>query len=569
MSTKTLRKRIALVAVSALGAGLLSVVAVPSASATAITNCQIHANAANGAAGDATNSNGLIATNCASTPGALLQTATMFATGSIAVFAANTDAAQRISVVGGTVGVFSKAGATGTDGQETIAADRSRIDVADAATANDTNSLNVLITPSAGATTMTISIWDTYTAGAAPTDVVTVTIATASLAGALSVADSTVSFSSTDGGNPTVDAVGANTSTPRTALFLNVQLNDVYGTDISATTGALIATASTGAIVGISSNDGAVGVLSSATHSVSAVSTVSPADVNIRVQEATVGAGWSGTVTVTYNGVTVATKSGTIRGDVSNLVITPTAIGKNDGNATTDAFTYQATDSRGNVVVVANAGVTLNLSSAAGIVSGAVGTNDNSSTAAGKGTITCVSGATGKSSVTMQVVTAGGVIVKSAPVEFSCAGQAVAYRASWDKASYAQGDIAKLTVQFVDSRGNAANSIDAVGANTNQVITANQMERVTAYAAAPTPDAKGQNVFTFTVGTSSGIVPGSYNAVVSFPTVNARAGENQSAAYTVSGGTAVSNADVLKAIVSLIASINKQIAALQKALLKR
>jgi hypothetical protein len=33
--------------------------------------------------------------------------------------------------------------------------------------------------------------------------------------------------------------------------------------------------------------------------------------------------------------------------------------------------------------------------------------------------------------------------------------------------------------------------------------------------------------------------------------------------------TGVSNADVLKAIVSLIASINKQIAALQKALLKK
>jgi hypothetical protein len=37
----------------------------------------------------------------------------------------------------------------------------------------------------------------------------------------------------------------------------------------------------------------------------------------------------------------------------------------------------------------------------------------------------------------------------------------------------------------------------------------------------------------------------------------------------VSAGSAVSNADVLKAIVSLIASINKQIAALQKALLKK
>jgi hypothetical protein len=43
-----------------------------------------------------------------------------------------------------------------------------------------------------------------------------------------------------------------------------------------------------------------------------------------------------------------------------------------------------------------------------------------------------------------------------------------------------------------------------------------------------------------------------------------------SVAYKVSTGSAgVSNADVLKAIVSLIASINKQIAALQKALLKK
>jgi hypothetical protein len=39
--------------------------------------------------------------------------------------------------------------------------------------------------------------------------------------------------------------------------------------------------------------------------------------------------------------------------------------------------------------------------------------------------------------------------------------------------------------------------------------------------------------------------------------------------YKVAGAAGVSNADVLKAIVSLIASINKQIAALQKALLRR
>jgi len=44
----------------------------------------------------------------------------------------------------------------------------------------------------------------------------------------------------------------------------------------------------------------------------------------------------------------------------------------------------------------------------------------------------------------------------------------------------------------------------------------------------------------------------------------------QTVAYKVaSGTTAVSNADVLKSIVSLIATINKQIQALQKLILKR
>jgi hypothetical protein len=85
------------------------------------------------------------------------------------------------------------------------------------------------------------------------------------------------------------------------------------------------------------------------------------------------------------------------------------------------------------------------------------------------------------------------------------------------------------------------------------------------------PDANGVVKFTFTVGTSSGITAGSYNALVDFPTLtDAETATIQTVAYKVStGDTGVSNADVLKAIVSLIASINKQIAALQKALLKR
>jgi hypothetical protein len=55
------------------------------------------------------------------------------------------------------------------------------------------------------------------------------------------------------------------------------------------------------------------------------------------------------------------------------------------------------------------------------------------------------------------------------------------------------------------------------------------------------------------------------------PLINGYAlgGTDQVVSYKVAGTGAVSNADVLKSIVALIASINKQIQALQKLILKR
>jgi hypothetical protein len=567
-----MKQRIALVAVSALTAGVLSVIAAPVSNAAVITNCQIYDNAAAGAAGDAVNSNGLIATNCATNPNALLQTATMFATGAIAVTTANTaDVAQRISVSGGTVGVFSQTGATGTDGTATVRIDKSRVDVAAPGAAGDTNKLNVLITPSAGVTSMVISIWDTYTSTATATDVVTVTIAAANLSGVATVADSTVAFVTADGDAATSDVAGTNAVTSRTALFLNVQANDVYGNDV--TTGGLVVEVSSGALVGISASAGAaIGGLSSSSHSTSAItSAVSPADINIRVQEATAGKGWVGTIKVTLNGTLISTKSGTILGDISKITVTPKKIGKNDGNATTSAFDYQATDANGTTVVLAHGSLALANSSASGIISAAAGTATNSSSAAGKGSITCVSGATGKSTVTMSFILPSGTVISSNAAEFSCAGDASTYTASLDKASYVQGDIATLTVKFLDAKGNPANSMSAVTANTNDaVISANQMTLVSAYTAAQVTDVNGSVAFTLTAGTASGVIDGAYNAIVSFPTINAQKGSNQAVKYAVSSGsTAVSNAQVLQSIVALIASINKQIQALQKLILAR
>jgi len=78
----------------------------------------------------------------------------------------------------------------------------------------------------------------------------------------------------------------------------------------------------------------------------------------------------------------------------------------------------------------------------------------------------------------------------------------------------------------------------------------------------------GVKTYKFIVGSTEG----SYQLSVDLPKYNSST-YSQTAltvAYAVKASTAsVSNADVLKSIVSLIASINKQIQALQKLILKR
>jgi len=535
MSTKTLRKRIALVAVSALTAGLVSVVAAPSANASA------------GTITGTTNSVGLLAGSSIVSGTTTTHTATLLSTGTLSL---TFGAASTVVVSAG-------ASITSASATSAIAADQK----------SAANVTTAAFRPSGAiGSTFTISVYsETALADiTTPDHIMTVTIAGASVAGVVSVADSGVFWTNgiTD---VSADTANEEKTTTGTYLTLDIDLEDAYGAAITDTTGALVVTASAGAFVGIGTSE-TLGTFATA------VSGANPSAQYVTVKEATAGAGWSGTITVTYNGVVVSTKSGTITGVPATITVTPKKVGT---GVTSEAFEYQVTDSRGSVVALTAASLTMSSSSNEAIVSSAVGTNINSSTAAGKGSVTCVSSASGTSNVVMQTILTNGAVVKSNAMAVRCGGQALGYKASWDKASYAQGDVATLTVQFADSKSNPANSATAVSnasatTSSDIIITANQLERATAYTASMTPDANGQIKFTFTVGTSAGVVGGNYSAIVSFPTVNALGySDATTAGYTVTTGSAVSNADVLKAIVSLIASINKQIAALQKALLKR
>jgi len=162
-----------------------------------------------------------------------------------------------------------------------------------------------------------------------------------------------------------------------------------------------------------------------------------------------------------------------------------------------------------------------------------------------------------------------GTTVVSPEFTARCAGAPYTYTASFDKAAYVQGDIATLTVQFLDSKGNKANNVSAHGALT---ATHPMMTRVSSLgtAASVASKADGTRQYTLTVGTDTGLTAGTYSSIIDFADLTAVAATKQSPSYKVStGADTTTNADVLKSIVALIASINKQIQALQKLILKR
>jgi hypothetical protein len=546
MSTKTLRKRIALVAVSALGAGLLSVVAVPSANAA-------------GTIESAAGSIGLLAGPSA---GTTTRTAVLLSTGSLVISPDGTS----VAVVSAGASFISTT--TGGGSADTITADQTCADLDDTA-----DTATIKPTGAVGSTFTVTTYSETACADAATVvNVLTVTIAGSSVSGTMVPANSSVNWATSNSDAATTEvATSAKADQADGVLHLFVRLRDAYKAEIDSTSGALIATASEGAFVGTPLASGAV----KGTTNVS-VSALAPSDLWIAVTEKTPGAGWSGTVTVTYNGVTVATKSGSITGAPATIAVTPKKIGSNvsGSTTTTDAFEYVVKDKAGNQLAQESDNLLFFSSSASSVISSAAGgTTDATTSVAGKGSITCVTGIAGTSDIVVQLNLADGTVVKSTPATFRCGGNAYTYTAAFDKAKYSMGELAKLTLAFKDSKGNAANSVVAVADASGGTIVAPMLTAVgidtTALPASMVPDINGNFVITYSVGTTGTFAAGRYNAVASLVDVLTDATVQTVAYEVVDGSGAVSNADVLKAIVSLIASINKQIAALQKALLKR
>ena len=607
MSKTTIRKRIALVAVSALTAGVISAVTVVPANAgiqgsTNAVSTDTNLNVAVGAntSGAATmgsvqadfRSLGLLDKDASSTTA---QTATMLSSGALVLYmgaSGGTASASAFTASGGSFGAtrgVTNTTATYSDNLRTVfsGASTTSIAVTWSPGAVGTYTLNAYRGDTASTPTLTSPTSGTLIG------TVTVTVVATTAGGTYSAADSTCTVATASIEAAALD-VSSSTTVTNGSWYINYDLQDVYGVNLPL--GSIIATATTGGVV----SHGAATATPAAGTDATAVALDTGGSNTVRVSQLTAGAPTTTTVKITYNGTTVCTKTVTIRGSIAKLKVDVLGVqdlsasdylsstynhdgagGAGNGADGNDGlYVITAMDSADNIVlpgastefseVASTMGATIQSLNFGQVATSVSSTSVHRYT---RGSALCGPVAGTASVQVKHTNPTTGVITTSPAFTLRCANEAYTYTASWDKASYVQGEIATLTVKFLDSKGNPSNR-KTVTANADAAvahITAPMMGAVTAITGLTVrPDANGVKTYTFTVGTTTGITAGSYNAVVDYAALTAVAATKQTPSYKVSsGGDTTTNADVLKSIVALIASINKQIQALQKLILKR
>jgi hypothetical protein len=546
MSTKTLRKRIALVAVAALGAGVLSV---------APANATITAATGGFGTADVTILSGQITAKADLSGSTTTLTAAISATGSIQVVTtAGTASQARITVSGGYIDSVIEGGAL----------------VAASAPSYHTfgsTAATLVFRPNAGVTSMTINSYATTAARVAGTiaNALIVTVAPATSVGQFSYSDSAASvYASGTATTPStyVDGVsGALKVASGTAQSrINYSVKDVNGNTMSS---ALTQAVATGGCV--LSSDGSTFTGTS--------SAVTGATGSFYVARSVALSPAACTIALSVNGAAWVTKSITFLGKVAKVEVIGgqggIGFGKAKAESSADVFYYQALDSANNALH----GITVTNEPTATATFTSLDTSATTVTTSGSlpaaAAVTCSTTA-GSFDFNLRVVNEAYEVIKSPTYKQYCYGDAVNYKASFDKASYVPGDIATLTITGTDAKGNTTNDYETIGTGSGALapsIAGSNMTAVTAPTSADTFTG-GKKTYKFIVGSTEG----SYQMAVDLPDLN-NTTYSQAAItvpYSIKASSAsVSNADVLKAIVSLIASINKQIAALQKALLKR
>jgi len=555
MSTKTLRKRIALVAVSAMGAGLLSVTAVSTASAAIAVRDLVGVTTAS-----ATNYGVVSVTNTSTsaTTYEMLTTGQLALTGSGATTAATAGDYCKYAITQGT-GSFtyitnSSAGG-GVDITGSLAADGQSVTWTSDATKikcgvaiyfkpGAAGKVVILYTKLVGATVSTVeTITVNVLASAADSKSQVLDLGKSYLA---KVATCAAATSNVDNSTDPIANGGIG--------YIGLDLMDSAGGDLAS--GAIQISATNGALVAWNADP-------TSASSSSAVAASAGTGQCIGVKQAVANKSVTTTVTISYNGTVVGSRSFVFTGDIAKIKVGTTpddGLAINPKNATTaTGFKIWTYDDAGNQIAYAVAADTSKYTPTVTAVT--VTTPTTTASAGVDGGWTCAN-VSDSSIVRIKATNALGATVYSNDFTAACAGGVDTYTAKLDKPSYVPGDVATLTVTAIDSKGKPVKDAATVGANV--AIAGSNMTAVTAAAAADT-FTQGVKKYKFIVGSTEG----SYQMTVDLPAY-AATDSAKTVAYKISSGSAsVTNAEVLAAIVKLIASINKQIAALQKALMKK
>ena len=640
MSTKTMKQRIALVAVSALTAGVLSVMSAPVANASDITYGatgavgvagQVNIGITASTTGTATPGTGATLSEPdemrsvgfitkTSTSGTALATAIQLGdnangatpvgndtTATAVVFAgakiawsatgaATTGVGVSAVATGGTLsGIESYANGAAVTGT-VLSGDASTAWV-NAPSANVTHLGGIFNITAAVGSTATISFYNGAavdgTSSATAGDLmgtITFTVAAASASGTYAASTSTVTTQAPVAKGTVAAGTNAFDNTDRIANgsvgIIYIELDDAYTANITG--GVVAVNATNSATVAVADAAGDTGAEAYAATSSFSTLAAATAEMYVYVNQPVANTAGSTTVTITHNGVNVGTKTLNWSGDIASISILSStkssfANGVTQADCTAGApsiagtagnVVYSVRDAAGNAVTLATSPTVTGATGAllgATITSGTSGTAANGcvrqTSALGYGAATMIVPATtlqGAGTFKLRVQNAAGVNIDSAAFNATVSnGSTNKFVASWDKASYAPGELAKLTIKALDENGN---SMAAGNVNTGLALSvASGFTAVgTACEATTLMDSAGEISCQYAAGNTEG----AYSFSVDLTTATPQSATVGAIAVKATTAT-VSNADVLKSIVALIASINKQIQALQKLILRR
>jgi len=568
--TKTLRKRIALVAVSAVGFGLLSTI---SASATE-TGPEVQLGTGASTSGYAEinegRSVGYIASSASSSTSGTV-TGTILPNAALSFYVDNASSTYTSAVISGgsvTTGYYWDSAwypysVYSDSGDASVSSDLSNV-----VSYDSNNWMEFAVKPTVPVgSQMTVTFYksdsritnDNATRGTLYTRYV-FTVAAAGSTNVVSTAKSKLIVDDADNYfGSSVDRAGGFAVANGGTGYITAWAADAYGVALSGS--HLISASATNGAKVILSENGSYPTKSTDAYIGSFPWSDTPGSyIGVYVTQGTANAAVTTDVSVSVDGVSIGTKTLAFVGDIAKLTVTVAAVAKK-GESSNVAAVYKAYDSAGNRVdasasikatnsVIPSATVTGTTSSASGLVKpncADYGTNSN---------------------LYLEVTNEAGVAIDSPVFSLSCAGDMYTYTAKLDKTSYKQGEIATLTITGLDVKGKPSNDIVPIG--TSDFKPAISGAYMTAVNSPLYSDLTSNGVITyqFIVGNTAG----TYSMAVDLPLLTNPAANATDTAktvgYTIASSGGASLETVLAAIVKLIASINKQIAALQKALKK-